>query len=87
MKNSSYASNRKHHVYVLGKYFTQGLQYGATIYAEHAYVKVNGSKMATKFVLFVHYNGEFKTKSDFDKRNLKREIYDFLVDYESADVP
>ena len=58
MKNSSYASNRKHHVYVLGKYFTQGLQYDATIYAEHAYVKVNGSKMATKFVLFVHYNGD-----------------------------
>ena len=39
----------------MGKSFTQRLQYGATIYAEHDYVKVNGSKVNEKFV---HYNGD-----------------------------
>ena len=43
MKNSTFATNKKHHIYILGKSFTQGLQYGATIYAELDYVKVNGS--------------------------------------------
>ena len=42
----------------MSKSFTQRLQYGATIYAEHDYVKVNGSKVNEKFVLFVHYNGD-----------------------------
>ena len=42
----------------MGKSFTQGLQYGATIYAEHDYVKVNGSKVNEKFVLSVHYNSD-----------------------------
>ena len=40
MKNSTFATDKKHHIYILGKSFTQGLQYGATIYAEHDYVKV-----------------------------------------------
>ena len=35
MENSLYATNKKHRIYILGKIFTQGLQYGATIYAEH----------------------------------------------------
>ena len=56
-KNSSYSTNKKH-IYILGKSFTQGLQYGATIYAEHDYVKVNGSQINKKFILYVHYNGE-----------------------------
>ena len=42
----------------MGKSFTQGLQYGATIYAEHDYVKVNGSQVNKKFILSVHYNGD-----------------------------
>ena len=58
MKNSSYSSNKKRHIYILGKGFTQGLQYGATIYAEHDYVKVNGTQVNKKFVLSVHYNGD-----------------------------
>ena len=58
MKNSTYASNKKHHIYIIGKSFTQGLQYGATIYAEHDYVKVNGSQVNKKFILSVHYNGD-----------------------------
>ena len=57
MKNSSNTSNTKHHIYILGKSFTQGLQYGATIYVEHDYVKVNGSQVNKKFILYVHYNG------------------------------
>ena len=28
MKNSVHTINKKHHVYILGKDFTQGLQYG-----------------------------------------------------------
>ena len=58
MKNSSYSTNKKHHIYILGKSFTQGLQYGAIIYAEHDYVKVNGSQVNKKFILFVHFNGD-----------------------------
>ena len=58
MKNSTYASNKKHHTYILEKSFTQGLQYDATIYAEHDYVKVNGSQVNKKFILSVHYNGD-----------------------------
>ena len=58
MKNSMYASNKKHHIYIIGKSFTQGLQYGATIYAEHDYVKVNRSQVNKKFILSVHYNGD-----------------------------
>ena len=58
MKHYSHATNKKHHIHILGKSFTQGLQYGATIYAEHDYVKVNGSKVNGKFVLSVHYNGD-----------------------------
>ena len=58
MKNFTFATNKKHHIYILGKSFTQGLQYGATIYAEHDYVKVNGSQLNKKFILSVHYNGD-----------------------------
>ena len=58
MKNSSHATNKKHHIYILGKSFTQGLQYSATIYAEHDYVKVNDSQINEKFILSVHYNGD-----------------------------
>ena len=58
MKNSSYSTNKKHHIYILGKSVTQGLQYGATIYAEHDYDKVNGSQVNKKFILSVHYNGD-----------------------------
>ena len=58
MKNSSNATNKKHRIYTLGKSFTQGLQYGAPIYAEHDYVKVNGSQVNKKFILSVHYNGD-----------------------------
>ena len=57
MKNSSYASNKKH-IYIIGKSFTQGLQYGANIYAEHDYVKVNGIQVNKKFIISVHYNGD-----------------------------
>ena len=58
MKNSTFASNKKHHIYIIGKSFTQGLQYGATIYAKHDYVKVNGSQVNKKFILSVHCNGD-----------------------------
>ena len=33
------------------------MQYGATIYAEHDYAKLNGSPVNKKFILSVHYNG------------------------------
>ena len=49
---------KKYHIYILGKSFTQGLRYGATIYAEHDYVKVNGSQVNKKIILTVHYNGD-----------------------------
>ena len=58
MQNSTFAAYKKHHIYILGKRFTQGLQYGATIYAEHDYIKVNKSQLNKKFILSVHYNGD-----------------------------
>ena len=58
MKNCSFATNKKHHIYIIGKSFTQGLQYRATIYSEHDYVKVNGSQVNEKLILSVHYNGD-----------------------------
>ena len=58
MKNSSNATNKKHQIYILGKSFTQGLQYGSTIYADHDYVKTNGSQVNKKFILSVHYIGD-----------------------------
>ena len=58
MKNSAYATNKKHHIYILDKCFTQGLQYGAAIYAEYDYIKVNGSQVNKKSILSVHYNGD-----------------------------
>ena len=58
MKNSSYATNKKHHIYILAKIFAQGLKYGPTIYAEHDYVNVNGSQMGVNHVLSVHYNDD-----------------------------
>ena len=60
MNNSKYASNKKRHVYVLGKngLFIQGLQYGATIYPESDYNKVNASQMNIYLFLSVHYNGD-----------------------------
>ena len=54
MKNSTFATNKKYNIYILGKSFTQGLQSGATIYAEHDYVKVNGSQANKKLIyLFI----------------------------------
>ena len=58
MKNSSYSTNKKYHIYTSGKNLTQTLQYGATIYADHDYVKVNGSQVNKKFIFSVHYNGD-----------------------------
>ena len=42
----------------MDKSFTQRLQYGATIYAEHDHVKVNSSHVNKKFILSVHYTGD-----------------------------
>ena len=58
IKNPSAAMNKKHHLYILGKSFTQGLRYGVTIYAEHDYVKVNGSQVNKTFILSVRHNGD-----------------------------
>ena len=58
MKNLTFGSNKKHHIYIMRKSFAQGLKYRATIYAEHDYVKVNGSQVNEKFILSVHYNGD-----------------------------
>ena len=58
MKNSSFSTIKKNHVYIMDKSFTQRLQYGATIYAEHDHVKVNSSQVNKKFILSIHYNGD-----------------------------
>ena len=45
MTNSLHNSNKIDNFYCIGKADTQGLQNGKTMYAEHDYVKTNGSEM------------------------------------------
>ena len=58
MTSSIHASNKTDNFYCIGKNETQGLQNGKTIYAEHDYVKTNGSEMKRLHVLSVCYNGD-----------------------------
>ena len=57
MTGSTHSSNRTDNFYCIGKAETQGLQNGKTIYAEHDYIKTNGSEMKRIHVLTVCYNG------------------------------
>ena len=45
MTSSTCNSNITENFYCIGKTDTQGLQNGKTIYAEHGYVKTNGSEL------------------------------------------
>ena len=58
MTSSTYNSNKTESFYFIGKADTIGLQNGKTIYAEHDYVKTNGSEMKKIYVLIVCYNGD-----------------------------
>ena len=58
MKNSSHATNKKHHIYILGKIFTQDYNMVQPYMQNMDYVKVNGSKTNKKIILSVHYNGD-----------------------------
>ena len=58
MTSSIYASNKTENFYCIGKAKTQGLKGGKTIYAEHDYIKTNGSEMKRLHVLSVCYNGD-----------------------------
>ena len=46
-------TNKIENFYCIGKLFTQGLQNGKTIYAEHDYIETNGSEMRKVHVLTV----------------------------------
>ena len=61
MSGSARNSNKTENFYCIGKSITQGLHNGKSIYAEHDYVKTNGSEMKKVHVLTVCYNG-----SNFD---------------------
>ena len=54
---SAHNTNRTDHFYCIGKVETQRLQNGKTIYAEHDYIKTNGSEIKRIHVLTVCYNG------------------------------
>ena len=82
MSFSIHANNKAHSIYVLGKYFVQGIN-GTTLYAEKL-CKNNFTAPNKKFVLSLHYNGDnsylfvngtqelkFKSKDD---QILKRKI-------------
>ena len=81
MKNSKYASNKKIHIYALGKncIFIQCLQYGSTIYPGSDYNKVNASQMnkislhyhVDNSYLFINGVKQLQFKA-MDKLNLKR---------------
>ena len=81
MSFSSHANNKVNNIYVLGKYFIQGVN-GTTIYAEKIY-KQNFTKSDKKFVLRLHCNGDnsylfvngvqelkFKLAISYEDRNL-----------------
>ena len=54
--NSSHSTNKTQNIYVLGKYFVQGIN-NTTIYIEKIY-KTNFTEHSKKFVLSLHYNGD-----------------------------
>ena len=54
--NSSHLTNKTQNIYVLGKYFVQGIN-NTTIYAEKIY-KINFTDQNIKFVWSLHYNGD-----------------------------
>ena len=57
MTSSIHASDKTDNFYCIGKAETQGLQNGKIMYAEHGYIKTNGSEMKRIHVLTVCYNG------------------------------
>ena len=57
MSGSIFNINKTENIYCIRKSMTQGLQNGKSIYAEHEYVKTNGSEMKRIHVLTVCYNG------------------------------
>ena len=57
MTSSIQASNKTENFYCIRKGDPQGLENGKTIYAEHDYVKTNGSEMKKVHVLTLCYNG------------------------------
>ena len=57
MSFSSHADNNVNNIYVLGKDFVQGIN-GTTIYAEDI-CKHNFTEPNKKFVLSLHYNGDY----------------------------
>ena len=57
MSFSSHANNRANNICVLGKDFIQGIN-GTTIYAEDIY-NTNFTTPKKKFVLSLHYNGDY----------------------------
>ena len=45
-------------IYIIEHGFTQGLQYGKTIYVKSNYKNVDPSEQGKKLILSVHYNGD-----------------------------
>ena len=55
--NSRHSTNKTQNIYVLGKDFVQGIN-NTIIYAEKIY-KTNFTEQSKKFVLSLHYNGDY----------------------------
>ena len=81
MSFSNHANNRANNIYVLGKYFIQGIN-GTTLYAEKLY-NIDFTQPDKRFVLSLHCNGDnsylfvnggeqlkFKSKVSYLDRNL-----------------
>ena len=56
MSSSTHATNRANNIFVLGKYFIQGIT-NTTIYAEKMY-SINFSATGRRFCLTLYYNGD-----------------------------
>ena len=69
MISSIHATNRANNIYVMGKDFIQGT-YDTTIYAENLFHN-NFTEFGVKFVLRLHYNGDYSSLFANGRKELK----------------
>ena len=77
MSSSIHATNRANNIYVMGKYFIQGIN-GTTIYVEKLFHN-NFTEFEVKFGLSLHYNGDNSYLFANGRQELKFKAKDDLI--------
>ena len=77
MSSSIHATNRANNIYVMGKYFIQGIN-GTTIYVEKLFHN-NFTEFEVKFGLSLHYNGDNSYLFANARQELKFKAKDDLI--------